>query len=121
MEVDDHAPEKIIWSSGAEYRIGDLPAVGFSGDYYHRPAYIHGEWIEFDGCVMFVDPSGKGMDETAYAIVAQLNGNLFVLEVGAFREGYTEPVLEGLAQAAKRQKVKLILLEPKMFRDAEVV
>ena len=111
MEVDDHAPEKIVWSQGAEYRIGDLPAVGFSGDYYHRPAFIHGEWLEFDGCVMFCDPSGKGLDETAYAIVAQLNGNLFVLEVGSFREGYTEPVLEGLAQAAKRREVNLIILE----------
>ncbi len=111
MEVDQNAPEKVVWSSGAEYRISDLPAVGFSGDYYHRPAYIHGDWLEFSGCVMFVDPSGKGLDETAYSIVAHLNGNLFVLEVGAFRQGYTENVLEGLAQAAKRQKVKLILLE----------
>ena len=111
MELKDHAPQKVVWSSGAEYRINDLPAVGFSGDYYHRPAFIHGDWLEFQGCVMFIDPSGKGVDETAYAIVAHLNGNLFVLEVGAFRQGYTEPVLEGLAQAAKRQKVKLILLE----------
>ena len=111
MEIKDHAPQKVVWSSGAEYRITDLPAVGFSGDYYHRPAFIHGDWLEFQGCVMFIDPSGKGVDETAYAIVAHLNGNLFVLEVGAFRQGYTENVLEGLAQAAKRQKVKLILLE----------
>jgi hypothetical protein len=43
--------------------------------------------------------------------VAHLNGNLFLLESGAFREGYTEPVLQGLAAAAKRQKVNLILLE----------
>ena len=111
MEIKDHAPAKVVWSSGAEYRVTDLPAVGFSGDYYHRPAFIHGDWLEFQGCVMFIDPSGKGLDETAYSIVAHLNGNLFVLEVGAFREGYTENVLEGLAQAAKRQKVKLILLE----------
>ena len=111
MELKDHAPQKVVWSSGAEYRINDLPAVGFSGDYYHRPAFIHGDWLEFQGCVMFIDPSGKGADETAYAIVAHLNGTLFVLEVGAFRQGYTESVLEGLAQAAKRQKVKLILLE----------
>lgn len=111
MEVNQNAPEKLVWSSGAEYRINDLPSVGFSGDYFHRPAFIHGDWIEFQGCVMFIDPSGRGLDETAYAIVAHLNGNLFVLEVGAFREGYTQPVLEGLAQAAKRQKVKLILLE----------
>ena len=111
LEVDNHAPEKVVWSSGAEYRITDLPSVGFSGDYYHRPAFIHGEWLELDGCVMFVDPSGKGSDETAYAIVGQLNGNLYVLEVGAYAEGYTDVVLEGLAKAAKRRNVNLILLE----------
>jgi hypothetical protein len=111
LEVSDHAPEKVVWSSGAEYRITDLPAVGFSGDYYHRPAYIHGDWLAFQGCVMFIDPSGRGNDETAYAIVAHLAGNLYVLEVGAFKDGYTDEVLEGLAKAAKRRKVNLIRVE----------
>lgn len=111
LEVDDHAPEKVVWSGGAEYRITDLPAVGFSGDYYHRPAFIHGDWLPFTGVVMFIDPSGRGADETAYAIVAHLNGNLYVLEVGAYSDGYTEPVLEGLAAAARRRKVTLVLLE----------
>ena len=111
MELKDHAPEKLVWSSGAEYRITDLPAVGFSGDYYHRPAFITGDWLPFTGVVMHIDPSGRGTDETAYAIVAHLNGNLFLLEVGAFVEGYTEQVLEGLAKAAKRHKVQVIQLE----------
>ena len=111
LEVDDHAPEKVVWSAGAEYRITDLPAVGFSGDYYHRPAFIHGDWLPFTGVVMFIDPSGRGADETAYAIVAHLNGNLYLLESGAFAEGYTEAVLEALAKAAKRRNVNLILLE----------
>ena len=111
LEVSDHAPEKLVWSSGAEYRVSDLPAVGFTGDYYHRPAFIHGDWLPFQGCAMFIDPSGRGADETAYAVVAHLNGNLFLLDAGAFRDGYTEAVLEGLAVAAKRNKVNLILLE----------
>lgn len=111
LEVSDHAPEKLVWSSGAEYRISDLPAVGFSGDFYHRPAYIHGDWLPFQGCVMAIDPSGRGQDETAYAIVAHLNGNLYLLDAGAFKDGYTDEVLEGLAKAAKRHKVNLILLE----------
>lgn len=111
LEVSDHAPEKLVWSGGAEYRITDLPAVGFSGDFYHRPAYIHGDWLPFQGCVMFIDPSGRGSDETAYATVAHLNGNLYLLEAGAFRDGYTDVVLEAMAQAAKRRKVNLILLE----------
>lgn len=111
LEVSDHAPEKLVWSGGAEYRITDLPAVGFSGDFYHRPAFIHGDWLPFQGCVMFIDPSGRGADETAYAVVAHLNGNLFLLDAGAFKDGYSEAVLEALAQAAKRNKVNLILLE----------
>ena len=111
MEVSGHAPEKLVWSSGAEYRIHDLPGVGFTGDYYHRPAFTHGDWLEFQGCVMFIDPSGKGKDETAYAIVAHLNGNLFLLDSGAFRDGYSDTVLEEMAKAAKRSKVNLILLE----------
>ena len=86
-----------------QYRITDLPSVGFSGDYYHRPAFIHGEWPELDGCVMFVDLPGKGSDETAYAIVGQLNGNLYVLKWVRMR-GYRR-VLEGLAKAAKRRNV----------------
>ena len=111
MEVKDHAPEKVVWSSGAEYRLTDLPAVGFSADYYHRPAFLHGDWIPFTSVVAYIDPSGKGVDETAYSIVAHLNGNLFVLEVGSFCEGYTEKVLTGIAEACKRNKVNLILLE----------
>ena len=43
LEVDDHVPEK-VWSAGAEHRITDLPSVGFSGDYYYRPAFIHGDY-----------------------------------------------------------------------------
>lgn len=111
LEVSDHAPEKLVWSSGSEYRIPDLPSVGFTGDYYHRPAYIHGDWLPFQGCVMFIDPSGRGSDETAYAIVAHLNGNLFLLDCGAFRDGYSDAVLEEMAKAAKRCKVNLIILE----------
>lgn len=111
LEVSDHAPEKLVWSSGIEYRIPDLPSVGFAGDYFHRPAYIHGDWLPFQGCVMFVDPSGRGSDETAYAVVAHLNGSLFLLDCGAFRDGYSDEVLTEIAEAAKRSKVNLILLE----------
>ena len=53
--------------------------------------------------VAYIDPSGKGVDETAYSIVGHLNGNLYVLEVGSFCEGYTEPVLTGIAEAQKKQ------------------
>jgi hypothetical protein len=111
MEVSTDAPERLVWSGAPEYRLAELPAVGFSGDRYHRPAYMAQEWLPFQGCVMFIDPSGKGEDETAYAVVAHLNGYLFLLESGGFRAGYDDVVLAELAQAAKRNGVKLILIE----------
>ena len=111
LETSDHGPEKLVWSPGVDHRVHDLPSVGFAGDYYHRPAYIHGDWLPFQGCVMFIDPSGRGADETAYAVVAHLNGNLFLLDAGGMRDGYSDDVLEALAKTAKRNKVNLILLE----------
>lgn len=50
-------------------------------------------------------------DETAYAVVSQLHGKLFVLDVGGIKGGYSESVLEALALCAKRFRVKYILIE----------
>ena len=61
---------------------------------------------------MSVDPSGRGKDETAYAIVAQLNGYLFVLDAGGFAGGYdADEVLKPLAMLAKKYNVNEILVE----------
>ena len=34
------------------------------GDAYYRPMQVQGSWLDYTGCVMSVDPSGKGKDET---------------------------------------------------------
>lgn len=39
--------------------------VAFSGDHYHRPAFVEDSYAENTGKVMSIDSSGRGVDENA--------------------------------------------------------
>jgi Holliday junction resolvasome RuvABC endonuclease subunit len=69
------------------------------------------EMSEYTGSVMSIDPSGRGKDETGYACVKALAGNLFLTEAGGITGGYEMETLEALAYAAKRNQVKYIIIE----------
>lgn len=103
------AHEKVVWASREV--IEGLPNVGFGGDRWHKPMALLGGMIPYQGCVLAIDPSGRGKDETGYAAVAYLNGHLFLLEAGGFKEGYTEETLWNLAQVAKRCKATKVVPE----------
>jgi hypothetical protein len=72
---------------------------------------IVGDWIGYNGSVMAIDPSGRGADETAYAVVKMLNGTLYVTAAGGIPGGYSPQTLGLLAEIAKRQKVNHIIVE----------
>jgi hypothetical protein len=60
---------------------------------------------------MSIDPSGRGTDETGYAVTAHLGGKIFLLDFGGVQGGYELSSLEKLANVAKQYKVNLVLLE----------
>ena len=111
------APEKVIWATNPENRINDLPCVGMTGDAYYRPMQIQGDFIPYTGAVMARDPSGVGDNETSFAVVKFLNGNLYLTKAGGLRGGFSEYVLQKLANIAKEQNVKLILCESNFGQD----
>ena len=106
----ENGPNKVVWLANGDKAL-DLPSVGLHGDLFYKPAQIGDEFLEYTGVVMAVDPSGRGSDELGYAVVAYLNGNLFLLSSGGLRGGYSEPNLKKLALIAKEFKVKQILVE----------
>lgn len=106
------APVKVVWSSGPEHIINDVPCVGMSGDRFYRPMWKANDMAEYTGSVMFIDPSGRGSDETAYAVVKMLNGWLYVVDVGGLQGGYNDNVLKSLAVIAKKHEVNVIQHEP---------
>lgn len=107
----ENAPEKIVWAAGIDTELKDLPSVGLGGDRYYGPMQIHGEWREYTGSIMAVDPSGRGQDELSYAVVKMLNGYLYVTRCGGLRGGYEDDNLATLAKIAKAEKVNRILVE----------
>jgi len=116
MDVDsDVAPEKIVWSSSPDYAWDNsLPNVGFNGDRFFRPMETVGSMTPYTGSVMSIDPSGRGKDETGYAVVKMLNGQLFVPDCGGMKGGYGDNVLTALAKKAEFHKVNQIIVESNM-------
>jgi hypothetical protein len=107
----EKGPEKLLWARDPELAISDLPNVGMEGDRFYRPIpNTNPTYLDYTGCIMAIDPAGRGQDETAYAVVAYLHGILYLLDAGAFK-GYGDTTMEGLAKAALRNKVRAIRVE----------
>jgi hypothetical protein len=107
----DAGPEKPVWAADPSLVLSDLPCVGFNGDRYYRPMAFIGSWMPYTGSVMAVDPSGRGSDETAYAVVKALNGFLYVTACGGLLGGYSPETLSEIAKVVKDHKVNLLLVE----------
>jgi hypothetical protein len=104
----DTAPEKMVY--GIFKQINELPNVALSGDRFYAPEDTVGR-LEYSGSVLAIDPSGRGSDETAYAVVKMLNGFLHVPAAGGIEGGYSDETLKSLAELAKEHKVNAVLIE----------
>ena len=107
------APVKVQWASGKEQLDANkhLPNLGLKGDYWASPMTISQELAPWDGSVMSIDPAGRGKDETAYAVVKMLKGQLYLTASGGLQNGYSEESLAALTKIAKQQNVNKIITE----------
>jgi hypothetical protein len=111
MDIDnDKAPEKVVWGRSKD-KIIDIPNVGMPGDYFYPPIQIVGNYISYTGSVLAIDPSGRGKDETAFAVVKMLNGTLYVIDFGGISGGYSSDTLQALSVIARKYKVNQVLIE----------
>ena len=112
MDVDSgQAPSRVIWASGKQQLLEGVPNVGLNGDRYFTPMHVSESFKDYESSVMFVDPSGRGRDETAYAVVKQLHGLLYVRRWGGFGGGYDAPTLKALSLIAKEEQVNQVWVE----------
>ena len=123
--VHDCDPEmgyvKLVWGAARDQMINDLLSGGLEGDCYVSPAWRSDEMAPYTGTVMAIDPSGRGSDETAYAIVRNLHGMLYLVDSGGYLDGFAEATLEALAAKAVRHRVNYVIIEDNygggMFRQ----
>ena len=106
-----HAPENIIWCSDPDNIVKDLRCVGLPGYYYYRPMAIQGEWLEYAETICSVDPSGRGADETVATFLSQLNGLIYVHEMYASKDGYSDKTLLQILRRCRKYDASTLLIE----------
>ena len=106
-----NAPDAIIWCSDPSNVIRDAPTVGLPGDYFYRPMQLQGDWGPYDETICSVDPSGRGTDETAAAYISQRNGFLYLHEMRAFKDGYSDNTLLDILRGCRKFNVSKLLIE----------
>ena len=105
------APDQIVWCSDPQNVIKDLPTVGLPGDYFYSPMQIQGEWTPYSETICSVDPSGKGTDETTAAFISQKNGFLYLHDMRAYRDGYSDETLLNILRGCRKYKVTKLVIE----------
>jgi len=105
------APDNVIWCSDPRNVLKDLPTVGLPGDYFYSPMQLQGEWTDYQETICSVDPSGRGTDETAAAYLSQKNGFIYLHEMRAYRDGYSDNTLLDILKGCKKYNVTSLVVE----------
>ena len=105
------APDNVVWCSDPANILKDLPTVGLPGDYFYSPMQLQGEWSPYTETICSVDPSGRGADETAAAYISQKNGILYLHEVRAYRDGYSDNTLLDILRGCKKYGATTLVVE----------
>ena len=105
------APESVVWCSDPQNIIKDLPTVGLPGDYFYSPMQLQGTWDPYQETICSVDPSGRGTDETCATYISQRNGFLYVHDMRAYRDGYSDKTLLDILRGCKKYNVTKLLIE----------
>ena len=104
-------PDSVVWCSDPSNVIKDLPTVGLPGDYFYKPMQLQGEWLPYTETICSVDPSGRGTDETAAAFLSQRNGFIYLHEMRAYKDGYSDNTLLDILRGCKKFGVTKLLIE----------
>lgn len=105
------SPMVYQWLPNPQNKREDVPNVGLMGDSYHTYQTVGSAFSSYTQKILVIDPSGRGKDETGYAVLYQLNGYIFAMEVGGMRGGYEDSTLEALAKIGRKWKVNEYVIE----------
>ena len=103
--------ERYAWSADKRYMVKDLNPVGLPGDRFYGPMYIDEGMCDYAETIVSVDPSGRGTDETVAVVLSQANGYVFVRDMVAFRDGYSDQTLSAIVRLGKRYRASRLLVE----------
>ena len=109
--LGEECAERYAWSADPRYMIKTLNPVGLPGDRFYGPMYIDEGVCEYSETIVSVDPSERGTDETVAVVLSQANGYVFVRDLRAYRDGYSDATLSDIVRLGKRYRASRLLVE----------
>ena len=109
--LGEECAERYAWSADPRYMIKSLNPVGLPGDRFYGPMFIDEGMCEYSETILSVDPSGRGSDETVAVVLSSANGYVFVRDLRAFRDGYSDDTLSRIVRLGKKYRASRLLVE----------
>jgi len=105
----DMAPRQISWGTSNKLNV---PCSGLDGDRFFGPIYVDPQFIDTSTRWMYVDPAGKGGDETGISIGSTINGYVYVHLATGIPGGHDDKSMQRIAEIASSYGVSRIVIEP---------
>ena len=110
IDVDmDVFPTKITWANANQNK--RVASFGMRGDLCYEPMWVSSEYVKYMETVMFIDPSGRGADETAVCVASFANGYVIIHELFGLQGGYDTTTLQKICKVVIQYKIKKISYE----------
>lgn len=91
------APDSVSWGNGEHLALRTVNPIALDGDRAYGPSSSSETHSKYQAIFAFIDPSGKGADETTLTIGGVLHSTPFVLKQAGWQDGYGEQTLKDIA------------------------
>ncbi|UIY29194.1 phage terminase large subunit [Neorhizobium galegae] len=106
-----NGPDLVSWGRGDHLTHKDVQTISFDGDRVYGPASVSESFSKWQQIVAFIDPSGKGKDETTLTIGAVLHSTAFCLKQAGWLDGHGEKTLKEIAKLLVEYNVSVCRVE----------
>ncbi len=104
-------PMSVSWGAGEDLRLTDLSPICLPDDGLYRPASVSEGYSKWERILAFIDPSGKGKDETTLTIGTELYGTAYALKQVGWKDGFGESTMQDIANLLAEYEVALCHVE----------
>jgi hypothetical protein len=104
-------PDAIAWGAGEHLRLRDVQPISLDGDALYGAASLSELYSKYTAISAFIDPSGRGADETTLTIGGVVNATPFLLKQAGWMDGYGEETLKDIARLLVEFNVRKCRIE----------
>jgi hypothetical protein len=110
LDVDPEVfPVKVVHAKSVVNK--RVSSFGMKGDLVYEPMHIEPAFAPYNQTVLFIDPSGRGADETALCVASFAHGYIVVHELTGIQGGYDSVTLMKICKLINQYKINLVKYE----------